>query len=198
MSQILTKGLLEDAQFGVSQISELVVSLRDFSRIDQAKIKEVDINECIKNSLSIARSNIKYLQVITDLHSHTSVQCNPSQINQMLLNLFNNAAQAMPDNHAGMLTIKSYEDNERVYISVADNGTGMPDSVKQQIFEPFFTTKKAGEGTGLGLAISAQIIEQHQGTIRVESTLGQGTCFTISLPKLSAHQHAQPKLAIAT
>lgn len=190
------KALIDDAQFGVTQISELVVSLRDFSRIDQAKIKDVDINECIKNSLSMARSNIKYLNVITELNSTTPVHCNPSQINQVLLNLFNNASQAMPENHAGRLTVKSYEDDKNVYISVTDNGSGIPDDVKQHIFEPFFTTKKAGEGTGLGLAISAQIMEQHHGNISVQSTLGEGTTFILTLPKASQAQQ-QPKLAIA-
>ncbi|MBR7551755.1 hypothetical protein KC220_24755, partial [Mycobacterium tuberculosis] len=80
---------------GVSQVSEVVVNLRDFSRIDQAKIKAVDINDCIKNSLVIARNNIKPLEVITELTAIEPVSCNPSQINQVLLNLFNNAAQAM-------------------------------------------------------------------------------------------------------
>lgn len=190
-------GLISDAQFGVGQISELVISLRDFSRIDQAKIKEVDVNECIKNSLTMARSNIKYLQIIEQLGKVAEVSCNPSQINQVLLNLFNNAAQAMPDGHDGKLKVESYEDAQNVYIRVTDNGTGMSPEVMQNIFEPFFTTKKAGEGTGLGLAISAQIMEQHHGDIQVESQVGKGTRFTLRLPKTAPNSPAKPRLAIA-
>ena len=190
-------GLVDDAKFGVSQISELVVNLRDFSRIDQAKIKAVDINDCIKNSLVIARNNIKHLEVITELNAIEPVSCNPSQINQVLLNLFNNAAQAMGQTQHPTLHITSTEDGANVYISVADNGTGMSAETQAKIFEPFFTTKAAGEGTGLGLAISTQIMEQHNGDIHVQSQLGEGTTFTIRLPKTAISSEQSPKLLIA-
>ena len=190
-------GLVDDAKFGVSQISELVVNLRDFSRIDQAKIKAVDINDCIKNSLVIARNNIKQLEVITELNAIEPVSCNPSQINQVLLNLFNNAAQAMGQTQHPRLHITSTEDGANVYISVADNGTGMSAETQAKIFEPFFTTKAAGEGTGLGLAISTQIMEQHNGDIHVQSQLGEGTTFTIRLPKTAISSQQSPKLLIA-
>ncbi|MFP6813970.1 MAG: ATP-binding protein, partial [Moraxella sp.] len=190
-------GLVDDAKFGVSQISELVVNLRDFSRIDQAKIKAVDINDCIKNSLVIARNNIKHLEVITELNAIEPVSCNPSQINQVLLNLFNNAAQAMGQTQHPTLHITSTEDGANVYISVADNGTGMSAETQAKIFEPFFTTKAAGEGTGLGLAISTQIMQQHNGDIHVQSQLGEGTTFTIRLPKTAISSEQSPKLLIA-
>lgn len=179
-------GLIDDAKFGVEQISELVVNLRDFSRLDQAKVKEVNINDCVQSSLTIARNNIKYLEVTTDLQATTPISCNPSQINQVLLNLFNNAAQAMPEQHQGKIHVKTYESTDDVFVDVADNGTGMPPEVIAKIFEPFFTTKAAGEGTGLGLAISTQIMEQHGGTLSVESEVGKGTCFTLRLPKQRA------------
>ena len=104
----------------------------------------------------------------------------------MLLNLFNNAAQAMPEQHQGKIHVKTYESTDDVFVDVADNGTGMPPEVIAKIFEPFFTTKAAGEGTGLGLAISTQIMEQHGGTLSVESEVGKGTCFTLRLPKQRA------------
>lgn len=189
-------GLIGDAQFGVGQISELVVNLRDFSRLDEAKVKDTNINDCIKSALLIARSNIKYLEVTENLRDVADVSCNPSQINQVLLNLFNNAAQAMPDGHAGKLLIESDEDTTHVVLRVSDNGTGMPPDVLKNIFEPFFTTKPAGEGTGLGLAISAQIMEQHKGAIEVTSVVGQGTTFTLRLPKQTANKPAKPILAI--
>lgn len=190
-------GLISDAQFGVGQISELVVSLRDFSRLDQAKIKQVNVNDCIKSSLLMARSNIKYLQVIEKLGEIAEVSCNPSQINQVLLNLFNNAAQAMPDGHDGKLQVESFEDSQNVYIRVSDNGSGIAADVIKDIFEPFFTTKPVGEGTGLGLAISAQIMAQHGGDINVESAVGKGTRFTLRLPKTQNVGQTKPKLAIA-
>ncbi len=175
--------LVGDSLYGVDQIAELVVSLKDFSRIDASKIKAVDLNECIHNSLTMAKNNIKYLTIHQDLGDLPTVTCNPSQINQILLNLFNNASQAIPEGKQGEICIKSYATDDEVVISVADNGTGMPKSVMDKIFEPFFTTKKAGEGTGLGLAISSQIMEAHHGTIEVESDEGVGTTFILSFPQ---------------
>lgn len=188
--------LVQDAQFGISQISELVVNLRDFSRIDQAKIKAVNINECIKNALVIARNHIKHLEINTDLAATTLISCNPSQINQVLLNLFNNAAQAMAQTRHPQLHISSFEDPTHVYIRVADNGTGIDEDTLTKMFEPFFTTKAAGEGTGLGLAISSQIMAQHQGDIQVQSTVGEGTTFTLTLPKTAVAMEQAPKLLI--
>ncbi len=182
--------LVKDGLYGVDQIAELVVSLRDFSRIDESKVKNVDINDCINSSLVMARNNLKNLNVVTNLAELPSIQCNPSQINQVLLNLFNNAAQATPTDKKGELHIVScLEDTasnaingNAVVIQVTDNGSGIKESTLSRIFEPFFTTKKAGEGTGLGLAIASQIIEQHGGSIKARSVVGQGTTFTITLP----------------
>ncbi|MFW2176905.1 MULTISPECIES: ATP-binding protein [unclassified Moraxella] len=190
------KALISDAQFGVGQISELVLSLKDFSRLDEAKIKSVNINDCIHSALTIARNNLKHLEVITELQAVSAISCNPSQINQVLLNLLNNASQAMPNQHDGKIKVTSFEDSDNVYIKVIDNGLGMPPEVMHNIFEPFFTTKPVGEGTGLGLAISAQIMEQHRGEITVESQQGTGTRFTLRLPKTSTEPHTAPKLAI--
>lgn len=190
--------LIKDGLYGVDQIAELVVSLRDFSRIDESKVKEVDINDCINTSLVMARNNLKTLDVSTSLAELPLIQCNPSQINQVLLNLFNNAAQAMPMDHKGTLQILSSVDESRQYvaISITDNGAGIKESILTQIFEPFFTTKKAGDGTGLGLAITAQIIEQHSGRIEVSSIVGTGTTFTILLPIQSIAHKAKPSQAL--
>ncbi|MDE0490784.1 ATP-binding protein [Psychrobacter sp. A3] len=183
--------LIKDGLYGVDQIAELVVSLRDFSRIDESKVKEVDINDCITTSLVMARNNLKNLDVSTELAELPLIQCNPSQINQVLLNLFNNAAQAIPADRKGTLHITSSVNDTQQYlaVSVKDNGVGIEESKLVQIFEPFFTTKKAGEGTGLGLAISAQIMEQHHGRMEVSSVVGEGTTFTLLLPVQStAHK----------
>ncbi|WP_430737394.1 ATP-binding protein [Psychrobacter sp. VH5] len=190
--------LIKDGLYGVDQIAELVVSLRDFSRIDESKVKEVDINDCITTSLVMARNNLKNLDVSTELAELPLIQCNPSQINQVLLNLFNNAAQAMPADRKGTLHITSSVDDTQQYlaVSVKDNGVGIEESKLVQIFEPFFTTKKAGEGTGLGLAISAQIMEQHHGRMEVSSVVGEGTTFTLLLPVQSNAHKSKPARAL--
>ncbi|MGP5526154.1 ATP-binding protein [Psychrobacter celer] len=190
--------LIKDGLYGVDQIAELVVSLRDFSRIDESKVKDVDINDCITTSLVMARNNLKNLDVSTELAELPLIQCNPSQINQVLLNLFNNAAQAMPADRKGTLHITSSVDDTQQYlaVSVKDNGVGIEESKLVQIFEPFFTTKKAGEGTGLGLAISAQIMEQHHGRIEVSSVVGEGTTFTLLLPVQSTAHKSKPARAL--
>lgn len=189
--------LVKDGLFGVDQIAELVVNLRDFSRIDESKIKDVNINECIHSSLVMARNNLKSLNVVTNLADLPLVQCNPSQINQVLLNLLNNAAQAIPEGKKGELVIVSKNvGDDKIVISVSDNGKGMDETLLQKIFEPFFTTKKAGEGTGLGLAIASQIIEQHGGKIQADSVVGEGTTFIITLPvqQVAAQKPIKPKL----
>jgi len=185
-------GLVHDGLFGVDQIAELVLSLRDFSRIDESKIKDIDINDCINSSLVMARNNLKTLDVITELGDLPPVQCNPSQINQVLLNLFNNAAQAIPSDRKGQLTIVSaLADEHTVTIRVTDNGKGMAEEVLARMFEPFFTTKKAGEGTGLGLAISTEIMEQHGGKLEAQSSVGEGTRFVMTLPVAQTSSQAQ-------
>lgn len=183
--------LFGDTLFGVEQISELVVSLKDFARLDESKVKAVDIHDCIKSALKIAKNNIKSMDVRKRYASSLpTVSCAPSQINQILLNLFNNAAHATENQSQRILLIATFQENEHVVIQVADNGCGMSQSTIRKIFEPFFTTKPAGKGTGLGLAICRQIIEQHQGIMRVASKEGIGTRFSICLPiKLNNTKH---------
>lgn len=190
--------LIKDGLYGVDQIAELVVSLRDFSRLDESKVKDVDINECINTSLIMARNNLKTLDVNTNLAELPPIQCNPSQINQVLLNLFNNAAQAIPSDHKGTLQVSSSVDKAQQYVvlRIIDNGSGIKEDVLNRIFEPFFTTKKAGDGTGLGLAITAQIIEQHSGRIEVSSVVGTGTTFTLMLPIQSIVHEKKPSQAL--
>jgi two-component system NtrC family sensor kinase len=174
--------MFNDTSYGLEQINELVLGLKDFSRLDQAMTDSVSINECVNSSLLIAKSNLKNrIEVILSLGDIPKIACVPSQINQVLLNLFNNASQAIEGE--GKILVKTWADEVNVYISVQDTGKGMSPEVVAQIFDPFFTTKPVGEGTGLGLSISFQIIEQHGGRIRVASEVGRGTRFGISLPK---------------
>ncbi|HEX6592885.1 MAG TPA: ATP-binding protein [Moraxellaceae bacterium] len=174
--------LFGDTGFGLSQISELVLGLKDFSRLDQAHADNVSLNDCVANALLIARNALKTrIEVIRQLGDIPRIACAPSQINQVLLNLITNGAQAIEGD--GKILIKTWADETSVYVSVQDSGRGMPPEVMQKIFDPFFTTKPVGEGTGLGLSISWQIIQQHGGRIRVASEPGRGTRFVIVLPR---------------
>ena len=176
------KELIKDSLFGVEQITEMVLNLRNFARLDESKIKTIDVRECIEASLKIAGNAIKHQEIVTDFTSTPEIQCSPSQINQVLVNLINNASHAIADKPDGRIEVRTRADQQNTYIDVSDNGKGMSPDILKQIFEPFFTTKAAGEGTGLGMAISQQIMEQHNGDISAISTAGMGTTFTLTLP----------------
>ncbi len=173
--------LLGDADHGLSQISELVRSLKDFSRVDRSRSDVFNVNDGIDSALKIANSQLKHrVEVVKAYGTLPPIECSPSQLNQVFLNLFTNAAQAIKDN--GKLFIHTSEKPEGVVIRIMDTGGGMPEEVRARIFEPFFTTKAVGQGTGLGLSIVYRIIQDHGGSIDVRSTLGKGTEFIIVLP----------------
>ena len=170
-----------DTLYGLNQISELVNSLKDFARLDRAASQEVDLNECVHSSLRIAHHQLKErIQVTTRLETLPRLPCNPSQINQVLINLLTNAAQAIEGR--GRILIRSWSSGEHAFLSVQDSGKGMPPEIQARIFDPFFTTKPVGQGTGLGLSICFKIIQNHGGDIRVTSEPGRGTRFLIRLP----------------
>ncbi|MDF3194791.1 MAG: ATPase [Gammaproteobacteria bacterium HGW-Gammaproteobacteria-13] len=177
--------LFSDTLYGLEQIAELVVGLKDFARLDRAMSEEVDLNECIRSALVIARNGIKdKAETILQLGELPRIPCAPSQINQVLLNLLNNAAQAIDG--FGQILVKTWADDSAVFVSVQDSGRGMPAEVLARIFDPFFTTKPVGQGTGLGLSISYKIIQDHGGQIRAASEPGRGTRFLIRLPRPQA------------
>ncbi|MBX9756979.1 MAG: CBS domain-containing protein [Pseudomonadaceae bacterium] len=179
--------LFADTGYGLGQIAELVVGLKDFARLDRAMSEQVDLNDCIRSALLIARNNIKdKAEVLQLLGELPAIVCAPSQINQVLLNLLNNAAQAIDG--FGRIQVKTWAEAEHVLISIEDSGRGMSAAVQKRIFDPFFTTKPVGEGTGLGLSISFKIIQDHGGTIRVASVLGRGTRFVLRLPRRQADE----------
>lgn len=182
--------LLEDTVFGCNQIAELVGSLKDFSRLDRQATENVNLKDCITQALVIARSVIKNkVQVFRDDADLPLVSCVPSQINQVLLNLVTNAAQAIEG--SGKILIRTRAEGDHVTISVQDTGKGIPPDVIGRIFDPFFTTKPVGQGTGLGLSICFRIVQEHGGKIRVASVPGKGTRFLITLP-LSAETAGSP------
>lgn len=177
------RALIEDTLFGVDQIRDLVLNLKNFSRLDQSRLAAVSLNDCLEQTLTIANNVIRNrVEVIKRLAELPAVTCSPSQINQVLLNLITNAVQAMPES-GGKLLLKTEADEDWVRVSVQDNGKGIAPEHLPKIFDPFFTTKAVGEGTGLGLSISYQIVEAHHGRLEVASKLGVGTRFVLSLPR---------------
>lgn len=175
------ESLFSDSLYGLRQISEIVVNLKNFSRIDQAAVDNIDINECVISALTIGKNVIKHkAEVIRDFGMLPKVSCSPSQINQVFLNLVTNAAQAIEG--YGRIMIKTVADDRYVHVVVRDNGKGIPPENVARIYDPFYTTKPIGEGTGLGLSIVFGIIKDHGGQIQVKSEVGKGTAFCISLP----------------
>jgi signal transduction histidine kinase len=176
-------GLLDDTVFGVGQISELVGNLKDFSRLDQARVSRVDVHQLIESALKIGGNLLrkKNIEIARRFGDVPQIVCSPAQINQVLLNLITNAAQAI-DHEKGRITLRTHAVGQYLMIAVEDNGAGIPAELLARIFDPFFTTKPIGQGTGLGLSICYQIIEQHRGRIRAVSTPGAGTRFFIALP----------------
>jgi len=176
------RALFGDTLFGVDTIKDLVINLRNFSRLDKARVDEVSINDCLDQSLSIANSVLKdKVQVIRRYGDVPPVCCSPSQINQVFLNMLTNGAQAI-EHDSGRLLIRTEADDNWVRIHIQDNGKGIAPQHLKQIFDPFFTTKAIGQGTGLGLSISFQIVQAHGGTIQVVSEVGRGTKFVVCLP----------------
>lgn len=186
--------LLDDSVYGLRQMGELITGLRSFSRLDQSRQDEVSLNECIDSALTIARNVVRpKAEVIKNYDSDTLLRCVPSQINQVLLNLLTNAAQAIE--HFGEITITTKGSDDYVDVYIRDTGKGMPEEVRSRIFDPFYTTKPVGEGTGLGLSISWQIIRQHRGIIKVRSVEGKGTVFVIRLPRHQANEQPEETAA---
>jgi signal transduction histidine kinase len=174
--------LLSDGLHGIQEISELVLSLKNFSRLDRSKVARFSLNEGVENTLLIARNVVKHKTVVKRLGDIPLITCWPSQINQVLLNLVTNAAQATADDGGIISVTTRREGTNAVAVEVEDNGHGIPEEVLPRIFDPFFTTKDVGSGTGLGLSIAYKIAEQHGGSIRVASKVGVGSRFTVVLP----------------
>ncbi|WP_414545068.1 AAA family ATPase [Nostoc sp. CCY0012] len=193
--------VIQSMNVGTQRIREIVLSLRNFSRLDEAEFKPVDIHEGINNTLVILQHRLKAkaerpeIQIIQEYGNLPLVECYAGQLNQVFMNLLSNAIDALEESNQG----RSYEEitnnpntitihtsitqKQQIKIIIADNGSGIPDAIKQSIFDPFFTTKPIGKGTGMGLAISYQIItEKHKGQLLCNSTPGQGTKFVIEIP----------------
>ena len=180
-----------DALHGIEQISEIILSLKNFSRLDRSKVSRFNLNEGLESTLVIARNLVKHKTVNKRFGELPLIECSPSQINQVFLNLITNAAQATSDDQSGEITITtSVVATGHIRVDVADNGHGIPDNVISKIFDPFFTTKDVGQGTGLGLSIAYKIVQEHGGRIEVKSKVGKGTMFSVLLPVKAAQPQA--------
>lgn len=169
---------------GLERVKTIIEDLRKFSRLDEAKMKEIDLIDNIASTISIAGLELSKRNIRLKIESPEKlmVECYPGQLNQALLNVIINAAQAIEIN--GNITLSVSEIDSAVQIQVADDGCGIQENIKSKIFDPFFTTKPVGSGTGLGLSITYKIItELHQGSIEVDSAVGQGSTFKLSIPK---------------
>jgi two-component system, NtrC family, sensor kinase len=174
--------LAADSLHGLDQIGEIVVSLRNFSRLDRSKTTLFDLREGLDSTLVIARAAIGEHRVVKAYGDIPDVLCAPSQLNQVFLNLITNAAQAMPGPGPGTITLRTGLDEGMVRVDVTDSGSGIAPEHLSRIFDPFFTTKEIGKGTGLGLSIAYKIVQEHAGRISVRSVPGEGTTFSIHLP----------------
>ncbi len=192
---------LEQTAAGIGQIAKIVKAMKEFAH-PADDIREVNLNQTIETTVTVAKNEWKYVAEVTlDLAPDlVPIACNPSEINQVLLNLIVNAAHAIESTGSreaekkGEIRIRTTGAEDYVEISILDNGCGIPAAIRERIYDPFFTTKEVGKGTGQGLAISHRIItERHGGTIRCESTVGEGTEFVIRLPVGTASEaHRTP------
>ncbi len=176
--------LMKETKDGITRVRKIVQDLKNFSRVDsQHEWQVVDLHEGIDSTLNMVHNELKYkADVIKEYGELPPVECLPSEINQVVMNLLVNAGHAISSEQRGRITVRTGAAGEQVWIEVADTGSGIAPDHLAKIFDPFFTTKPVGKGTGLGLSLSYGIVKKHGGTISVESTVGQGTCFRITLP----------------
>ncbi|GHE33251.1 sensor histidine kinase [Sphingobacterium griseoflavum] len=181
--------LLKGMHDGAHRTAEIVKSLRIFSRVDEDTVKFADINEGLESTMvilgSLVRDGIEVEKIYGDL---PKVECHAGKLNQVFLNVLTNAIYAINEKFkqesGGQLRIATgiHEEGVSVFIQIVDNGIGIPEEIREKIFEPFFTTKDVGEGTGLGMSIAYNTIAKHHGKIIVDSTVGEGTSFTLVIP----------------
>jgi len=193
--------LFNSMQVGTERIVEIVKSLRNFSRLDESAGKSVNIHEGIDSTLMILQNRLKShsshreIQIVKDYQLLPQIECFPGELNQVFMNILINAIDALEerdkqrpieecDRHPSTIAIRTYQAASGfVAVSIADNGRGIPESVRSRLFDPFFTTKPVGKGTGLGLSISHSIIvDRHGGRLSCISTPGEGAEFLIEIP----------------
>lgn len=175
---------------GARRTTEIVRGLRNFSRLDEDELKYTDINSGIESSLILIKNKLGEIQLETKLCDKAEIQCNPGKINQVIMNLIDNAIEAVKDRYGkqgtdGRILIQTKSLKDEVELTISDNGCGIPEEIRSKIFDPFYTTRDVGQGTGLGLSIVRGILDNHKATCKVQSSIDEGTTFIITLPKKS-------------
>jgi signal transduction histidine kinase len=175
--------MMAESREGITRVRKIVQDLKDFSRVDaNQEWQWADLHAGIDSTLNIVSNEVKYkADVVKQYGDIPEIECQPSHINQVIMNIVVNGAHAI-SGERGVITIRTGREGEQVWIEIADSGVGIPKEIQSRIFDPFFTTKPIGSGTGLGLSLSYGIIQKHNGQIEVQSEPGQGTTFRITLP----------------
>ena len=185
--------LLSESVDGLQRVKRIVQDLKDFSHVSETEMQWANIEAGLESTLNVVWNELKYkAEVIKDYGEIPEIECIPSQLNQVFMNLLVNAAQAIPER--GVITLRTRQSGDKISVEIADTGAGIPPKILNRIFDPFFTTKPVGTGTGLGLSITHGIIRKHNGRIDVDSAPGRGTTFRITLPirQPAASEAAQP------
>ena len=187
--------LMRESRDGIQRVRKIVQDLKDFSRVDaRQEWESVDLHAGIDSTLNIVNNEIKYkADVVKHYGALPEVQCLPSELNQVFMNLLVNAAHAITAER-GTITISTGVEGTNVRVEVADTGAGIAQENLKRIFDPFFTTKPVGKGTGLGLSLSYGIVQKHSGRMEVHSELGVGTRFRVTLP-IKHEEAATPPVA---
>lgn len=174
--------LLSESLDGMQRVKRIVQDLKDFSHVDRGERELADLEKGLESTLNVVWNELKYKTKVIKEYAHPpAIECLPSQLNQVFMNLLINAAHSIET--TGEITIRTGFDQQNVWIEVEDTGKGIPAENLTRIFEPFFTTKPVGKGTGLGLSLSYGIVKKHHGRIEVSSEVGKGTKFRVILPR---------------
>jgi C4-dicarboxylate-specific signal transduction histidine kinase len=184
--------LAEAIERTTHRIAKIVKGLRNFSRDGQGEsFERINIKALIDDTLELCQTRFKNrqieLKVSYDVAEQTQIRCRPVQLSQVLINLLNNAFDAVESSEGAWVSINVAKSTTGIVFRVSDSGSGLPESLIAQVFQPFFTTKPIGKGTGLGLSISKGIIEQHHGTLSIDTTQAN-TCFVIEIPEIHLNQ----------
>ncbi len=183
--------LMAESHEGITRVRKIVADLKDFSRVDNSQEWQwANLHQGLESTLNIVNNEIKYkADVVKQFGDLPDIECLPSQLNQVFMNLMVNAAHAIPVNTRGTITLRTGmgEGGDTVWVEVADTGCGIEADHLKRIFDPFFTTKPVGKGTGLGLSLSYGIVQKHGGQIMVSSEPGKGSRFRVSLPVSQTH-----------
>ncbi len=180
--------MIREMVSGADRVTQIVSNLKIFSQVDRQDFEYTTLSNCLDCVLNLCENSLKHLATIRKEYSPMpEIYCHHGNLHQVFMNLLANAGQALTA--PGEIVVKCWSDDDFVHASIRDTGTGIPDEIRGKIFEPFFTTRDVGEGTGLGLSIAHEIVKNHHGVIQVESEVGKGSTFTVSLPRTEDESH---------